>query len=65
MPTFVVSHNLRAVEQADLVFYIEDGQILEQGTHKELLHLSGRYSAMYALKSARTSHENGVYAVEI
>ena len=31
--TFVVSHNLRAVKQADLILYIEDGQILEQGTH--------------------------------
>ncbi|MEH2035730.1 ABC transporter ATP-binding protein [Nostoc sp.] len=56
--TFVVSHNLRAVKQADLILYIEDGQILEQGTHQELLHLSGRYSAMYALKSAGNSHES-------
>ncbi|MFN6559150.1 MAG: ABC transporter ATP-binding protein [Nostoc sp. ChiSLP01] len=46
--TFVVSHNLRAIEQADLIFYIENGQILEQGTHKQLLHLRGRYAAMYA-----------------
>ncbi|MBD2678346.1 MULTISPECIES: ABC transporter ATP-binding protein [Nostoc] len=46
--TFVVSHNLRAIEQADLIFYIENGQILEQGTHKQLLHSGGRYAAMYA-----------------
>jgi len=46
--TFVVSHNLRAIEQADVIFYIENGQILEQGTHKQLLHLRGRYAAMYA-----------------
>jgi ATP-binding cassette, subfamily B, bacterial len=63
--TFIVSHNLRAVEQADLIFYIEDGQILEQGTHKELLRLGGHYSAMYALKSAVNSREDDVYAVEI
>ncbi|RCJ31899.1 hypothetical protein A6769_29760 [Nostoc punctiforme NIES-2108] len=56
--TFVVSHNLRAVKQADLILYIEDGQILAQGTHQELLHLSGRYSAIYALKSAVNSQED-------
>ncbi|NDJ20337.1 ATP-binding cassette domain-containing protein [Nostoc sp. B(2019)] len=50
--TFLVSHNLKAVEQADLILYIEGGQILEQGTHGELLRLGGRYAAMYALKSA-------------
>ncbi len=56
--TFIVSHNLRAIEQADLILYIEDGQILEQGTHQELLHLGGNYSAMYAWKSAGNSHES-------
>ncbi|MDZ7996201.1 MAG: ABC transporter ATP-binding protein [Nostoc sp. EfeVER01] len=56
--TFVVSHNLRAVEQADLILYIEDGQILEQGTHQELLRLGGHYSAMYTWKSAGNSHES-------
>jgi ATP-binding cassette subfamily B protein len=50
--TFLVSHNLRAVEQADIILYIEGGQILEQGTHRELLRLGGRYAAMYALQFA-------------
>lgn len=64
--TFLVSHNLKAVEQADLILYIEGGQILEQGTHGELLRLGGRYAAMYALKSAVSgnSREDDVYAVE-
>lgn len=50
--TFVVSHNLRAIEQADVIFYIENGQILEQGTHKQLLRLGGRYAAMYTCEKA-------------
>ncbi|WP_445633814.1 Protein tyrosine phosphatase [Nostoc sp. DSM 114161] len=50
--TFVVSHNLRAIEQADLIFYIENGQILEQGTHNQLLHSRGRYAAMYTCEKA-------------
>ncbi|WP_193193416.1 ABC transporter ATP-binding protein [Nostoc sp. MG11] len=64
--TFLVSHNLKAVEQADLILYIEGGQILERGTHKELLRLGGRYAAMYALKSAISgnSREDDMYAVE-
>ncbi|MDZ8241167.1 MAG: ABC transporter ATP-binding protein [Nostoc sp. ChiQUE01a] len=57
--TFVVSHNLRAIEQADVIFYIENGQILEQGTHKELLRLRGRYAAMYACEKAVGSGECG------
>lgn len=50
--TFVVSHNLKAVQDADLIVYIEAGEILEQGTHKQLMRLGGRYAAMYALQSA-------------
>lgn len=64
--TFLVSHNLRAVEQADLILYIEGGQISEQGTHEELLHLGGQYAAMYALQSALSGSfcEDDAYAVE-
>ncbi|RCJ23323.1 protein tyrosine phosphatase [Nostoc sp. ATCC 43529] len=54
--TFVVSHNLRAIEEADLIFYIENGQILEQGTHKQLLRLGGRYAAMYACYDLHSWH---------
>lgn len=50
--TFLISHNLRAVEQADRILYLERGRIVEQGTHSELLRLGGRYAAMYALEVA-------------
>ena len=50
--TFIISHNLKAIQNADLILYIENGQILERGTHWDLMHLSGRYAAMYALQSA-------------
>lgn len=66
MHHLLVSHNLRAVEKADLILYIEGGQILEQGTHEELLQLGGRYAAMYALQSAIGGSfcEDDAYAVE-
>ncbi len=50
--TFTISHNLKAIQEADLILYMEGGQILEKGTHNQLMHLSGRYAAMYALQSA-------------
>jgi ATP-binding cassette subfamily B protein len=49
--TFLISHNLKPVVQADLILYIEGGKILEKGTHIELIRLGGRYAAMYALQS--------------
>jgi ATP-binding cassette, subfamily B, bacterial len=50
--TFWVSHNLKAVKQADLILYIENGSVAEQGSHAELMQLRGRYAAMYALQTA-------------
>ncbi|MEB3295791.1 MAG: ABC transporter ATP-binding protein [Synechococcales bacterium] len=50
--TFWITHNLNAARQADQIFYIERGQILEQGTHQELLRRGERYAALYALQSA-------------
>lgn len=47
--TFTISHNLKAIQDVDLIFYMEGGQILEKGTHNQLIHLDKRYSAMYAL----------------
>jgi ATP-binding cassette subfamily B protein len=50
--TFWITHNLKAAEQADTILYIESGQVLEQGTHYELLKLGGKYAAMYAVQAA-------------
>ncbi len=50
--TFWISHNLKATTNADCIFYIENGKLLEEGKHSELLRLGGRYAAMYALQSA-------------
>ncbi|WP_238393042.1 ABC transporter ATP-binding protein [Myxacorys almedinensis] len=50
--TFWISHNLKSVCTADLIVYLENGTILERGTHQELLHQGGRYAAMCALQTA-------------
>jgi ATP-binding cassette subfamily B protein len=45
--TFTISHNLQSVENADLILYLENGRIVEQGTHRELLDIGGRYTLLY------------------
>ena len=39
----VVAHRLSTVVNADNIIYLEDGKIAEQGTHKELVELKGKY----------------------
>lgn len=50
--TFLIAHNLRTVEQADLILYIEQGHVIEQGTHLELLRRAGKYATLYQLQIA-------------
>lgn len=50
--TFIISHNLKAIAQVNLILYLENGQIIEQGSHSELMNQHARYAAMYALESA-------------
>ena len=45
--TFVIAHRLSTVEKADRILVMEKGQIVEQGTHQQLLNQAGRYSQLY------------------
>ena len=46
----IVAHRLSTVQHADNIILLSHGQILEQGTHQELLHLHGRYYQLYTLQ---------------
>jgi subfamily B ATP-binding cassette protein MsbA len=45
--TFVIAHRLSTIRSADQILVMEGGQIVERGTHAELLALNGRYRQLY------------------
>ncbi|PCJ66304.1 MAG: ABC transporter permease [Bacteroidetes bacterium] len=49
--TFVIAHRLSTIQQADQILVIEDGRIVEQGKHDELLAKKGRYFDLYTYQS--------------
>ncbi|MEM7647541.1 MAG: ABC transporter ATP-binding protein [Cyanobacteria bacterium P01_A01_bin.70] len=50
--TFLITHNLQGAVSADQILYLEQGRILEQGTHAELMSLGQRYATLYQIQSA-------------
>jgi ABC-type transport system involved in Fe-S cluster assembly fused permease/ATPase subunit len=48
--TLVIAHRLSTVVDADLTLVMEDGRIVEQGTHRQLLAAGGRYASMWELQ---------------
>ena len=48
--TLMIAHRLSTVMNADLILVMENGHIVERGTHAELLGASGRYAQMWALQ---------------
>lgn len=49
--TFVIAHRLSTIQQADQILVIEEGNIVEQGKHDELLVKKGRYFDLYTYQS--------------
>ena len=45
--SFVIAHRLSTIKDADHIIVIDHGDIVEQGTHEELLELGGRYAELY------------------
>ena len=45
--TFIIAHRISAVKNATRILYMENGRIVESGTHDELVQLKGRYYEVY------------------
>ena len=50
--TIVIAHRLSTIKNADRIIVLKDGQLIEEGTHSELLALAGEYSSLYNLQFA-------------
>ena len=48
--TFIIAHRLSTIKNSDRILVIKDGQIVEQGTHDQLLQLHGEYEMLYTMQ---------------
>lgn len=48
--TLVIAHRLSTIEHADRIIVMQDGEIVEQGTHRELIHQDGIYGRLHAMQ---------------
>ncbi len=51
MTIFIVSHRLNTIRRAHRIYVLEDGRIVESGTHGELIATNGRYRSLYDIQS--------------
>ena len=56
--SFVIAHRLSTIKNADLILCLKDGDIVEQGTHEELMDKNGFYANLYNSQMCiRESHD--------
>ncbi len=55
--TFLITHDLAFAAQADIILYLEQGRIVEQGSPQDLMNRNGRYAQIYLLRDDSTPKE--------
>lgn len=63
--TFTIAHDLYLAARADLILYVENGRILERGTHQELMQTNGRYAELYDIQTAQRDLNNRQEATHV
>jgi ATP-binding cassette subfamily B protein/subfamily B ATP-binding cassette protein MsbA len=56
--TFVIAHRLSTIRRADLILLMEDGRIIERGSHQQLMNLGGEYQRM-VVRQVESAGHNG------
>ncbi|MES9929635.1 MAG: hypothetical protein ABW158_16115, partial [Candidatus Thiodiazotropha sp. 6PDIVS] len=54
--TIIIAHRLSAVKQADRVLVFEDGRVVEEGRHEELIENKGLYNTLYGRQELGTTN---------
>lgn len=53
--SFVIAHRLNTIKNADKIIFLENGQVVEKGTHESLMHKKGKYFQLFSSDGANTN----------
>jgi ABC-type multidrug transport system fused ATPase/permease subunit len=63
--SFVIAHRLSTIRNADMVMVIDHGQVMQRGTHRELLAQEGQYRDLYLMQYRRETREAAAVPAEL
>lgn len=59
MTTIIIAHRISAIKHADEIIVLDDGEIVQRGTHSELLEQRGLYAELHAIQEEGSQHATG------
>ena len=62
MTILIVAHRLSTIVNSDLIYVLEEGQIIEKGSHAELLAMNRKYATLWALQTTAESQTAALHA---